>query len=647
MGTMLGPNGLSWFRDVHMVDMLGELGIVFFLFEMGLELSLERLKAMRKDVFGLGSSQFLLTAAAGTGLSMACGLPTAAAVTIGGSLSLSSSAFVLQLLKDKEAMGARHGKASFGILLLQDLAVVPLLVVVELLAKGGAGLGKALAIAGVKALVALLSMSFIGRKLLNPVFYQVAKSDSQEAFLSIIFTTVLLMSFITQGIGLSNTLGAFLAGLLLAETKYRYQIESDIAPFRGLLLGFFFITVGFSIDLKLLVREFPRILSILTTMVVGKASIITALCLAFGLSFASAQQTGLLNSQGGEFAFVAFAIAERSGLLPEKLTKILLTTVALSMAITPALGELGSTIANKLESSQGFTHYLGSDKEGKEVKEDIQNEEFVLVIGYGRVGKMVCDMLDRKFIRYIAIDSRPKKTIEPRSKGLPVFFGDVTRPEVLKSFDAGKAKACVISIDDVTATNKAVVSLRKNYPALPILVRAKNSAHQEKLQSLFDDVFALCPILPEDSVLLTLPFGGAVLQQIGVAKPEIDAILEEFRGKYMDNFDENELDFFTSFQRRLPPSVEDPEEAVEQTAVAETDNDASIEGGDSSSSGTSSSSSSSSSSDASPSPISDTDMAELEKELIEAANMSMAGGAQVGEMPTDRLPPEPKEAPYL
>ena len=201
-GTVLGPNGLNWFRDVHMIDMLGELGIVFFLFEIGLELSLERLMAMKRDVFGLGTAQFMGTAAAISLVSKTVfRLPTAAAVTIGGSMALSSSAFVLQLLKDRGAMGTRVGRASFGILLLQDLAVVPLLVVVELLAKGGSGLGKALGIAGVKTVVAVSAMSFAGRKFLDPIFYFVARSSSQEAFLSIILTTVLLMSFITQGIG--------------------------------------------------------------------------------------------------------------------------------------------------------------------------------------------------------------------------------------------------------------------------------------------------------------------------------------------------------------------------------------------------------------------------------------------------------------
>ena len=352
-GTLLGPCGLKWVNDVHMIDSLGELGIVFFLFEMGLELSLDRLMSMRKDVFGLGTCQFLLTSIVGSRIAMLCGLSAPAAVTIGGSLALSSSAFVLQLLKDKGDMGTRHGKASFGILLLQDIAVVPLLVVVELLASGGNGILRALGIAGTKALITLSAMSFIGRSLLDKVFYIVAKSGSHEAFLSIILTSVLLMSYVTQGIGLSNTLGAFLAGLLLSETRYRYQIEADIAPFRGLLLGFFFLTVGFSIDLKLLIKEGPIILKLVSTLLVGKALIITGLCMAFGLSFASAQQTGLLNAQAGEFAFVVFGLAERVGLISKSVCRTLLTTVALSMAVTPLLATIGSKISNSIEQNQG------------------------------------------------------------------------------------------------------------------------------------------------------------------------------------------------------------------------------------------------------------------------------------------------------
>jgi monovalent cation:H+ antiporter-2, CPA2 family len=368
------------------------------------------------------------------------------------------------------------------------------------------------------------------------------------------------MSFVTQGIGLSNTLGAFLAGLLLAETRYHYQIEADIAPFRGLLLGFFFIDVGFSIDIQLLIKEAPKILCMLVALLTGKAGIITLLSMAFGVPFASAQQAGLLNAQAGEFAFVAFGISERLGLLSPQLTKILLTTVALSMAATPALGELGTYISNRLDEKAGMSKYVGKDDSAVEVKSAFVPDNFVFVCGYGRVGKMVCDMLDTKFVRYAAIDSSAEKAIEARNKGLPVFFGDINRPEVLKSFDVGSAMACVITIDDMTATNKAVISIKKSFPDLPLIVRAKDSQHRRRLETMFDDV------------LLTLPFGGAVLQKIGVSKPEIDAILESFRKSYMEDspdFEGTEFDFMSSFNRRLPPSVEDEDEVQLQNEAEE------------------------------------------------------------------------------
>ena len=559
-GTLLGPTGLNWVKDVHMIDHLGEFGIVFFLFEMGLELSLEKLQAMRKDVFGLGTSQFLGTSLVFTIISMFFGMTVSQSIAIGGSLALSSSAFVLQLLKDKDATGTRHGKASFGILLLQDLAVVPLLIVVELLGKGGAGMGRALLAAGVKAVFALSSMSIVGKWILDPIFTMVAKSNSQEAFLSVILTTVLLMSFVTQGIGLSNTLGAFLAGLLLAETRYHYQIEADISPFRGLLLGFFFISVGFSIDIGLIVKEAPKIMVLLASLVVGKASIITLLSMLFDLPFSAALKTGLLCNQAGEFAFVAFGIAEKLKLLSPHLVKLLLTSVALSMALTPAMAELGIYMTKVIDQRAGMSKYEGKDSSAEELKMDLSPSQFVFICGYGRVGKMVCDMLDTKFIRYAAIDSSAEKAIKARNKGLPVFYGDINRPEVMKSFDVGNAMAVVITIDDMTATNKAVISIRKLFPDVPLIVRAQDSQHKERLMNMFDDVYAMAPALPEDSMLLTLPFGGAVLQNIGVDRVEIDAILEEKRKRYIDDYEDDGFDFFKAFNRRLPSSTGDEEQ---------------------------------------------------------------------------------------
>jgi CPA2 family monovalent cation:H+ antiporter-2 len=353
-----------------------------------------------------------------------------------------------------------------------------------------------------------------------------------------------------------NILGAFLAGLLLAETKYKYQIEADIAPFRGLLLGFFFITVGFNIDLSMIVKEAPKIAAMLTSLIVGKAAIITALSLAFGISFANAQQSGLMLAQGGEFAFVALGIAEKSGLVEPSLCKLLLTTVALSMAATPLLAELGGSVAKKLDKERGLTYFMGQDSDAEEMKSD--SKDFVLVAGYGRVGKMVCDMLDRIPVRYIALDSSPTKAIKAREKGLPVFYGDINRPEVLRNFDVGAARAVVFAIDDMSAINKAVINVRKLFPDLPLLVKAKNMQHQKRLEKMFDNIYVMSPVFQNDDVLLTLPFGGAVLQNLGMSPPEIEAILEEYRKEYMEsdkNVNDETFNFLSQFERKKPPII--------------------------------------------------------------------------------------------
>jgi monovalent cation:H+ antiporter-2, CPA2 family len=547
-GTLLGPSCLNCINDLHTMDYIGEIGIVFFLFEMGLELSIQKLRSMRKDVFGLGLSQFLATSFIFAKVASLFGLSSAEAITVGGGLALSSSAFVLQLLKDKSAMGTRHGKASFGVLLLQDLAVVPVLIIVQLLGQGdGTSLGRALALAASKAVVALTAMCFVGGKLLDPVFYLVSKSNSHEAFLAITLCVVLLMSFVTEGIGLSGTLGAFLAGLLLAETRYSYQIESDMKPFRGILLGFFFMSVGFSIDLGL-IRKSPALVSALTaSLIAAKSIIVTLLSMLFGISFTSALQTGLLLSQGGEFAFVAFGIAKKSGILSQDVTKLLLTCVALSMALTPFLADAGTALATKIEERSGFSHYRGEDKGSEEIKSGLTKNasEFVIICGYGRVGKMVCDMLDRKFIRWVALDRSPKIAMDARNRGLPVFYGDVNRPEVLEKFGANAAKACVLTIDDMSSINRAVISTRKNYQNLPLIVRAKDQAHKERLEKKFGDITVMSAVLPEDSSLLTLPFGGAVLQGLGVSAPEINTIIDDMRDDFIDKFS---IDFLTSLR---------------------------------------------------------------------------------------------------
>lgn len=524
-GMLLGPNGFGIISGIHSTETLGELGIVFFLFEMGIELSVERLMSMRKDVFGLGFAQFITSALAFAGIGALCGLPANALVVLGGGLALSSSAFVLQLLKDKKQLATRFGKASFGILLFQDLAVVPLLVVTPILAGGAGGLSKAVGSAVVKASMALGSIAILGRFVLSPLFKTVAQAQSQESFLSVILLTVLGMSFMTEGLGLSNTLGAFLAGVLLSETKYRYQIEADIAPFRGILLGLFFVTVGFEIDVALIASNLPLVASIVSGIILIKAAIITALSLLFGLSLSTSQQTGLMLSQGGEFAFVAFGLARSLGILEPKFTKLMLTCVSLTMAVTPFLASGGVKIAKKLEEGSDFKHYLGQDREASEIKD---SDDFVVVVGYGVVGKVVTDLLDRKFIRYVGLEIDPNKAIQARNAGLPVFYGDIGRQEVTEAFNVGKAKAVIVCISDKAMTTRAVIGLRRWYPDLKIFCRAVNAEHATRLQKTLD-VVAMVPVLPEDNLLLTLPFGGAVLKSLGYPSEEVNVLLETKR----------------------------------------------------------------------------------------------------------------------
>lgn len=524
-GMLLGPNGCGFISGVHTTETFAELGIVFFLFEMGIELSVERLLSMKRDVFGLGLGQFVLSALAVGLFGSLSGLPANALVVLGGGLALSSSAFVLQLLKDKNQLATRFGKASFGILLFQDLAVVPLLVVTPLLAGSGGGLARAVGSAVVKAGIALGSIALAGRYLLNPLFKLVAQAQSQEAFLGLVLLTVLSMSFMTEGLGLSNTLGAFLAGVLLSETKYRYQVEADIAPFRGILLGLFFVTVGFEIDLSLIAARLPLVTLLVSGIMVSKAAVTTALSLAFGLSLPTSLQTGLILSQGGEFAFVAFGLARSLGILDTATTKLLLTSVSLTMALTPLMASVGGKVAKQLEEKTDFTHYLGQDRDASEIKE---SEDFAVVVGYGAVGKIVCNLLDQKLIKYVGLEIDPNKAIQARNAGLPVFYGDIARQEVAEAFNVGKAKMVIVCIADRAQANRALIALRRYYPDVRIFARAVDADHASRLQNTLN-VAAMVPILPEDNLLLTLPFGGAVMKALGVSPEETNAILENKR----------------------------------------------------------------------------------------------------------------------
>lgn len=522
-GILLGPNGLTLIKDVRTSKALAELGVVFFLFEMGLELSTDKLKSLGADVFGLGTCQFLITGAIISAVASLSGFASQTAVVLGAGLALSSSAFVLQLLSERSEMGTRYGRAAFGILLFQDLAVVPVLVLTPLLA-GSGGVGavlSAISVASAKAAVALAFIFFMGKNFLQPVFRSVARSKSSEAFIAAILFTVLATSSLTQMLGLSDTLGAFLAGVMLAETKFRHQIEADIKPFRGLLLGLFFITVGFSIDLKLAFAKIGTVVSMVSGLLLVKTCVIAAAGVAFGISAGTALRTGLLLSQGGEFAFVIFGLAMTVGVLPTDIGQLMLLVVALSMAMTPLLAELGRRISSSLESKRGLIGVRTEDADTADA------QDFVMVAGWGRVGQSVCEMLDAKLVRYMAFDMSPTRVIDARNKGLPVFFGDARRTEVLRSAGVERARAVVVTLDDPEQALDAVQNIRRDFEGVKVFCRARDSRNQKLLQAA--GATAIVPELLEASLLL----GGAVLLDYGTPIEEVNALIEEARAEHV------------------------------------------------------------------------------------------------------------------
>jgi len=355
-GVVLGPQGLNAVADIHFTELLADLGVVLFLFEMGVHLSLNTLWDMRKIVFGLGGAQMLFTGLLVAGVARVCGLSLAAQVVLGGGLALSSSAFVLQLLKDKNELETPKGKHSFGVLLLQDLAVVPLLVVTPLLAgsTGDGGVAQAIVKALVQTVMAISAIALFGKFAMVPLFETVlSKSRSQEATIAVSLATILGLSFLTEGLGLSNTLGAFLAGVLLSETSFRHTVEREVSPVRGILVGLFFFSVGFEIDIPLLLSsKVKTVAAIVMSLMTAKTAIITLLSNGLGfLDLASSQEVGSLLSQGGEFAFVAFRLARSLNIFDPDLTKLLLTSVSMTMALTPIVESLGGKLATKMKQT--------------------------------------------------------------------------------------------------------------------------------------------------------------------------------------------------------------------------------------------------------------------------------------------------------
>lgn len=504
-GVMLGPYTPGPVVDIGPLAAATELGVVFLLFIIGLELKPRRLWAMRRALLGLGTLQLLLSGAALAGTALAAGQPWRASLVVGLGLSLSSTAFVLQLLAERDELGTEHGRAAFAILLLQDIAVVPLLALMPLLAKesagspGGALLGARL----VLTLATVLGIIAFGQLFLPRAFALMARQRSREGFALLAALSVLTAAWVTHHAGLSPALGAFLLGVVLSRSPFHHQIGAEISPFKGMLLGLFFVSVGTAIDLSLLLDHWPRILALVLTLILLKGIVILALCRLFGLNTGAALRTALIMTQGGEFGFVLFAAAAAAGVMGSELHTSALLVISVSMAATPPLAQLGDWLARRVPQASSPALEKAPDRH-------------VIIAGFGRIGRVVGAMLDSAGVPFVALDLDLTRVSVARKAGRPVFYGDASDPLVLGRAGTGRAAALVITLDKASAAERIVANVRLLHPGIVIVARSHDTALGRRLERLGATI-----AVPE-TFELSLTLGKALLQRLGCAEGAIE-----------------------------------------------------------------------------------------------------------------------------
>ncbi len=516
-GALIGPYGLKLIYDSDNIHHLANLGVIFLMFTIGLELSFKRLRSMRVDVFGLGLSQVLVS---GLVIGLAVYIFTgqaSLAVVLGCALALSSTAVVLQMLTESGDISGRMGRKAFAVLLFQDIAVVPILLLVSLMANNQPTEGGVALLAVLKAVGAIVVIIIAGRWLLRPLFRLVASTRSPELFAAATLLTVLGISVLIGAVGLSMALGAFLAGLLLAETEYRQQVEADIQPFKGLLLGLFFMTVGMGLDWHVLLDQWATALGILLCLLVGKALVIVALGTAFKLPPGMSARLGLSLAQSGEFAFVIFGLSMSLGILPGNINQLFVVITGLSIALTPGLISLGRHAERYLDGK------MIGDTPGtiKDTAADLEGH--VVIAGFGRVGQAIARLLTARKIPYIALDLQAQRVETAHKKGLPVFYGNASRIEILKAAGLERATAAVITLDNAQAAGRTVKALRDFCPNLDILVRAKDIEHSKELEAM-GATNSICETLEA-----SLQLGGQVLRTVGTPPEIANQIIDDFR----------------------------------------------------------------------------------------------------------------------
>ena len=477
VGIALGPHALGVVADDTATRELAEFGIVFLMFSIGLEFSLPQLRAMRRAVFGLGFAQVAITTVAGMIVVQALGYDWRAGIVLGGALAMSSTAIVSKMLAERSELGTPHGRDVMGILLFQDLAVVAFLILIPSLAGSGEAMGSALAFAVLKAAIALTVILFIGQRPMRAWFHIVARQRSPELFVLNVLLVTLGMAALTAMAGLSLALGAFLAGMLISETEYRYQVEEDIKPFRDVLLGLFFITIGMMLDLGEARVHVVALVALLVVPVAAKLGLIVVLARLFGSPLATALRTGFYLAQAGEFALVMLSLALTHRLLSPDFMRTILASMILSMLLAPLLISYANTWVRKLTAND----WLARAAEMTQVAAlTMARQGHVIVCGYGRSGQNLTRLLEREDITYLALDSDPQRVREA-ADGTSVIYGDASRRETLVSAGIAKSRAVVITFADTPTALKILHHVQHLRPELPVIVRTRDDSELDRL----------------------------------------------------------------------------------------------------------------------------------------------------------------------
>jgi CPA2 family monovalent cation:H+ antiporter-2 len=526
-GAAIGPYGLGsltpqhpwlWyitFDDPKRASVAAELGILFLLFLLGLELSLKRLWDLRRYVLGVGLAQVLFTGVAiGLGVRWFVA-PPPAGIVLGLCLALSSTAIVMQVLVEQRRAATPVGRIALSVLLFQDLMVVPILFIVGLLA-GGPQRGFVSLIAPfLGALLAVPLLLIAGRYVVRPLFYSAGRTGSRELILALALLIVLGIAGVTEASGLSMALGAFLAGLLLSESEYRHQIEVDFEPFKGLLLGIFFTTVGASVNLAV-VWEYALDIAVgVIGLIVLKSAVLFGVARVFRIGWGTSAEVALLLAQAGEFAFVVIALARAGNLISPQVSTAAVAVAALSMMVTPLLALAGRALGRRFES---VDHGVGAPQgDGTEF------EDHVIIGGFGRVGQTIAQMLEAENVPFVALDASAQLVSEHNKNGRAVYFGDASHPELLKRAGARNARAFVVTLDASGAAERMVEEIRKLRPDAPVFARAKDSAHAAELTA--QGAKGAIPEFEEASLQLA----GRVLETLGLSEEAVAERLADAR----------------------------------------------------------------------------------------------------------------------